>query len=58
VTYNFDPEKWYENQRALLDQRLQGGELSKSEYEEALDDLDQRFDELCQRLDGTFEIPD
>jgi hypothetical protein len=58
VTYNFDPEKWYENQRALIEKRRRSGELSESELEEALDELDRRFDELWQRLDGTFDIPD
>jgi hypothetical protein len=57
MTYNFDAEKWYENQKALLAARRERGELSDAEFALAIDDLDRRFDEMIARLDGTFQLP-
>jgi hypothetical protein len=28
VTYNFDPDRWYENERLRLDHRVRAGELT------------------------------
>jgi hypothetical protein len=57
VTYNFDPERWYENQRASLVVKLERGELTREAFEAALEDLERRLDEMASRLDGTFSIP-
>ncbi len=57
MTYNFDAEKWYENQKALLTARRERGELSDAEFALAIEDLDRRFDEMIARLDGTFQLP-
>jgi len=57
VTYNFDADQWYENERALLDARCKAGRMSEAEYTSALADLDRRYDEMLKRLDGTYQIP-
>jgi Tfp pilus assembly protein PilO len=57
VTYNFDPERWYELRLARLEQRRTTGEISAEVYRRELDDLERRYDEMLRRLDGTFEIP-
>ncbi|UCE54864.1 MAG: hypothetical protein JSV31_05320 [Desulfobacterales bacterium] len=57
MTYNFDPDRWYENELAVLKARFKAGKLSAQEYEEATNDLDRRHDEMLERLDGTFQIP-
>ena len=57
MTYNFDPEQWYENQRAVLDARRGRGELSDAELAAAVEELDRRYDEMVARLDGTFQLP-
>ncbi len=58
MTYNFDPDQWYENQRVLLQARFDAGQITREELDAALKDLDQRFDAMLDRLDGTFRIPD
>ncbi len=58
MTYNFDPDQWYDNQRALLQARFDDGLITKEELDVALKDLDERFDAMIDRLDGTFRIPD
>jgi hypothetical protein len=58
VTYNFDAEKWYENQRRLLDLQREAGKLDERAFAEALADLDRRYDEMVTRLDGSFTLPE
>ena len=57
MTYNFDPDKWYDMERALLDKRLREGRIDAQEFEKRLDALDRRYDEMLNRLDGSYQIP-
>jgi len=57
MTYNFDPDRWYDDERAILDARYKAGELSEPEYKKAVSDLDRRYDEMIDRLDGTYQVP-
>jgi hypothetical protein len=56
VTYNFDPDRWYENQRLRLDLRQRSGELTEEDAATALDELDRRYEAMLARLDGTFVV--
>ena len=42
MTYNFDPDKWYENEIAFLEKRYKSGEISEQEYKEASEKLGKR----------------
>ncbi len=57
MTYNFDAERWYDNQRALLEARRARGELNEKEFAADLEDLDLRYEEMTSRLDRSFELP-
>ena len=57
MTYNFDPDRWYDNELAILKDRLRTGEIDERAYEAAVDDLDHRYDEMVERLDGSYQIP-
>ncbi len=57
MTYNFDPDRWYENERTALEARRRTEGWSDEAYETALADLDRRYDEMLRRLDGTYQIP-
>jgi len=57
VTYNFDAEKWYENQVALLEGRRHRGELDDAAFAAALEDLGRRYEEMTDRLNRSFELP-
>jgi hypothetical protein len=57
MTYNFDPERWYANQRAALEARHEAGDITDADLERLLEDLETRLEEMETRLDGTFEIP-
>lgn len=57
MTYNFDPDRWYENERRVLEKRLNDGALEPEAFQKAIEALDQRYDEMVKRLDGTYQIP-
>jgi hypothetical protein len=57
MTYNFDPDRWYDMHRAALDRRHAAGEIDDETYRAACLDLDRRFEEMVSRLDGTYELP-
>jgi hypothetical protein len=57
VTYNFDPERWYDNERLAIEGDFQSGKLNARDYQAAIDDLDDRYDEMVARLDGTYQLP-
>ncbi len=58
MTYNFDPDRWYQDERTILDARYRAGEIRQSEYEDAVSELDRRYDEMIDRLDGTYQVPE
>jgi hypothetical protein len=58
LTYNFDPDRWLDNERAFLDRRLRRGELSESEHEREMDRLERRWRRMWDRLDGTYDVID
>ncbi len=57
MTYNFDPDRWYDDERSILDARFKAGEMSSRKYKDALEALERRYDEMLLRLDGTYQIP-
>ena len=57
MTYNFDPDKWYDIERELLGGRLGKGEISEQAFNRAVEELDRRYDEMLDRLDGSYQIP-
>ena len=57
MTYNFDPDRWMEAHRAVLGACRDRGEIDDAELEAELLELDQRYEEMVARLDGTYVIP-
>ena len=57
MTYNFDPERWPEAQRAALEARRGRGEIDEATLEAEILELDRRYEEMVARLDGTYGIP-
>ena len=56
MTYNFDPERWYDNEWAFLDQQYQSGEMSAKAYHAALKTLENKLGEMWTRLDGSYQV--
>jgi len=57
VTYNFNPDRWYDNERLVIDERFRSGKINAREYKDAIDDLDCLYDDMLDRLDGTYQLP-
>jgi hypothetical protein len=57
MTYNFDPERWYENEYSALEILHKNGDISDIELEKARSDLISRYEEMLSRLDGTYQLP-
>jgi len=57
MTYNFDPDRWYEDHRALLEAKKAAGDLDDKSFDEAVDTLDREYDAMVVRLDGTYQLP-
>ena len=58
MTYNFDAERWYADRREWLERRHEVGELDQRGFEDALADLDRRYEQMLDRLDGSFTLPE
>jgi hypothetical protein len=58
MTYNFDPDRWYQDERRMLEDRYKAGEIGVQEYKKALSELERRYDQMLDRLDGTYQIPE
>jgi len=58
VTYNFDPDRWYENERCAIETQYGSSKRTAEQYKDAIDDLQGRYDEMLERLNGTYQIPD
>jgi len=56
MTYNFDPDKWYDNELYLIQMKLKTDEINQNEYDEAVEILDKKLEEMWKRLDGTYQI--
>ena len=58
MTYNFDPQRWYDNEHAVLESRMKSGKISARQYRVAVRELNRRYEEMLDRLDGTYQLPD
>lgn len=56
MTYNFDPDKWHENEVALLQERLRKKQITPGQYDNLIQDLEQQLEKMWARLDGTYQV--
>ena len=57
MTYNFDPDNWYESEIAYLRNKLKSGMISEEDFQKEIEDLDNQHEEMWKRLDGSYQIP-
>ena len=56
MTYNFDPDKWYDIERGYLKARLKSGKMTKEDFNRAIVELERQLEEIWKRLDGSYQI--
>jgi len=56
MTYNFDPDRWFDDQRRLLELRRRDGTLDEPAFAEAASELERRYDAMIERLDRTYQL--
>jgi hypothetical protein len=57
MTYNFDPDRWYENELFLIHSKYKAGQITKREYDNAVHELDRKHISMWERLDGSYRLP-
>ncbi|MFO8074407.1 MAG: hypothetical protein R6V85_21305 [Polyangia bacterium] len=55
MTYNFDPERWFEIELAALDERLERGEIDSPAHGRMLEDLQRRLEDLRERIHAPYD---
>ena len=58
MTYNFDPDKWFDNERAHLELQVKSGKMTETEFRVELKKLEERLEEMWRRLDGSYILPE
>ncbi len=56
MTYNFDPDKWYENELFLIQIKLKNSKITQSAYDATVEMLDKKLEEMWTRLDGSYQV--
>jgi len=52
MTYNFDPDQWYDNDIAFLENSFKSGRISEKEYKASLEEPGKRHGKI--RTSGTI----
>jgi hypothetical protein len=58
MTYNFDPDRWYDDEYGLLEQALKQGRMTAAEFDRRVEALSAKYDDMLARLDGTYQLPE
>jgi len=56
MTYNFDPDRWYENELFGINSKYKAGKMTKQEHDKAVEELDRKLMTMWERLDGSYQV--
>ncbi|MBU0971460.1 MAG: hypothetical protein KKC20_12480 [Proteobacteria bacterium] len=57
MTYNFDPDKWADNEHEMLVLQLEQQTITQTRFDAAAADLEIRLQQMWRRLENTYQIP-
>jgi hypothetical protein len=57
MTYNFDADRWYENELFVIHSKYKAGQMTKQEHDNAIEELDRKHKMMWERLDGFYQLP-
>ncbi len=59
MTYNFDPDRWYDNEILVLKQQLNSKKITKDQFNLGMEILEKRHEEMWNRLNSSYiVVPD
>ncbi len=56
MTYNFDPDTWYDNEISVLKYQLDLKIITKNQYNLDMETLENRYEEMWDRLNGSYQV--
>lgn len=56
MTYNFDPDHWYEIELKALQRELKENRITPEQMETKMALLEKRHAEMWERLDGAYQV--
>ena len=56
MTYNFDPDNWYEDKLSMIRTRFEAGKMTQEEYDLAVSELELKLEDMWKRLNGTYQV--
>ncbi len=56
MTYNFDPDRWYDNEILVLKQQLNSKKITKDQFNLDMEILEKRLEEMWNRLNGSYQV--
>ena len=57
MTYNFDPDRWYENELFVINSKYKADQMTKQQHDKAVEELDRKLKGMWERLDGSYQMP-
>lgn len=58
MTYNFDPDKWFDIELSALELKNASGKIAEEEFLKLKDRLCIKYDEMVDRLNNTYQLPE
>ena len=55
MTYNFDPDRWFDNELAALESQRARGEIDQELFELEHEKLVDKYEQMLERLDIRFD---
>lgn len=56
MTYNFDPDKWYDNEFDILEKKRDSRAMTREEFDRAVQALEKKHEEMWNRLSNTYQV--
>jgi hypothetical protein len=57
MTYNFDPDRWYENEFFVIRSKYKAGQMTRQEYHKTVEELERKHEMMWERLNGSYQLP-
>jgi hypothetical protein len=56
MTYNFDPDTWYDNEILVLNHQLNFKKITRDQFNLDMEILEKRYEKMWDRLNGSYQV--